>query len=321
MIIMNLENKFIELLEYNPKLTKKKDFQAFWENTLEISQNVPLRGKRKKTNYPSSYVTVYDISYCGFDDTRISGWFIVPKFTGTEKLPCIITYPGFGSGRKTPMDYMHWISMGVCVLAVDVRLHGGDSGSDVTYTTGFTQNVTTLGILDKECYYYRAVYADAIKAIDFACSMKEVNSKKIIVHGMSQGGGIAMAVCALDKRPKLGLFNVPSHSDLETRVIQGSGAYRAVQDYLKQYPLRINQVFDTLSYFDIMNMAEQITCEVLASVALNDDVCPATCFFASYNQINSMKQVEIYPFNGHDGAYSLHLEKELTYIKNSGLLD
>ena len=70
----------------------------------------------------------------------------------------------------------------------------------------------------------------------------------------------------------------------------------------------------TLSYFDTMNMAETIRCPILASVGGQDIICPPHCYFASYNRIRSEKEICIYPFNGHEGGRSHHLEKKLAFL-------
>ena len=70
-----------------------------------------------------------------------------------------------------------------------------------------------------------------------------------------------------------------------------------------------------------MNLADRIRAKVFASVALADPVCPAKCYYATYNRIPSEKRICVYPFNEHDGARDTHVEKEIAFIKQSGILD
>jgi cephalosporin-C deacetylase len=306
-----------ELFSYHPPLTKREDFDKFWKQTLEETKARDIKSERVICDYPSSHVNVYSISYNGFDDTRIHGWFIVPEFASEGKLPCLIHYHGFTGNAGRPGDFMHWITMGVCVLSVDCRAQSGRTGDAAAYSSGSTQSVVCKGILDKNEYYYRLVYMDCVKAIDFACLQEEVDPQRIIIEGGSQGGALGMAVCALDDRPWLAMVDVPSNSNIEIRVEGRHGSYAAVTDYLKIYPRQVEKVFDTLSYFDTMNMAENIKCKVLASVALKDDVCPAKMYFATYNRINAPKDIRIYPFNGHEGGGSLHEEVKLGFIREN----
>lgn len=273
-------------------------------------------------DYPSDYVKVYEISYCGFDETRVWGWYLLPAFQCRDRWPCLIQYHGFTDSRGFPWQLMHWVLSGMAVIAVDCRGQGGKTGNCAHYSgCGQVGNVTTLGILDPREYYYRAVYVDCIKALDFAAGRPEVDMSRIAVRGTSQGGALGMAVCALDERPALAIVNVPGNSDLRTRVAGRHGSFSAVADYLMRWPDQAEQVLETLSYFDTMNMADRIRCPVFASVALGDDVCPARCYYGSYNRITSEKQITVYPFNGHDGAGNLHMERELAYLRERGFLE
>ncbi len=310
-----LKDAMEELENYLPVLTKRKDFDEFWAETVKLASEVPLNPIRVMYDYPGVNVKVYDISYNGFDSTPIHGWFIVPDFGKQEKVPCLIHYHGFTGDRGMPSDYMQWIMMGVAVLAVDCRQQCGSTGNHASYSSGSAQSVVCYGVLDKKEYYYRAVYMDCIKAIDFALSQDEVDGSRIIIEGGSQGGALGMAVCALDSRPWLALLDVPSNSNIEKRIEGSHGSYSAVQDYLKVYPLQLEQVYETLSYFDTMNMADRIKCPVFASVALKDTTCPAKCYFASYNRIPSPKQIRVYPFNGHEGGGRVHNEEKLRVLR------
>lgn len=70
-----------------------------------------------------------------------------------------------------------------------------------------------------------------------------------------------------------------------------------------------------------MNMAERITAKVFASVGLADPVCPALCYYATYNRIRSEKHICVYPFNEHDGARDTHIERELGVCEGKRPID
>lgn len=156
---------------------------------------------------------------------------------------------------------------------------------------------------------------DCIKAIDFACEQDEVDTAKIIIEGGSQGGGLGMAVAALDDRPILAMVDVPSNSNLVKRIEGNHGAFASVAEYLKIHPGDTDLVLDNLSYFDTMNMADRITCRVYASVGLKDETCPPQMYFATYNRIQSEKEIVLYPFNGHEGGGTIHTEKKMAYVR------
>ncbi|MFD0590113.1 acetylxylan esterase [Paenibacillus sp. GCM10027627] len=311
-----MEEAVKELYQYAPELTKKADFDAFWEETIRQAATVPLEPTRTELRYPIPGVKVYEISYHGMDETKINGWFIVPARPKDGGYPCLVHYHGFTGNRGEPSDFMHWIMMGMAVLSVDCRDQGGSTGNHASYSYGFLGNVASKGIHNKYEYYYRQVYMDCIKAIDFACAQPEVDGNRIIIEGESQGGGLGMAVAALDGRPKLAMVDVPSNSDLISRIDGNHGAFGSIADYLRRHPEQTNEVMDTISYFDTMNMAERIDCPVLASVGLKDEICPPKMYFATFNRIKSDKEINIYPFNGHEGGGARQREAKLAYLAN-----
>jgi cephalosporin-C deacetylase len=310
-----MEDVTKDLYNYLPVLTKKDDFDEFWEKTIQETKAIPLDAERTLIDYPSTYVKVYSISYNGMDDTRINGWYIVPTFVKKDKYPCLIHYHGFTGNRGQPSEFMHWINMGIAVISVDCRDQGGITGNRAASNHGFAHNVASKGVLDKYEYYYRFVYMDCLKAIDFACEQEEVDVTKIVIEGGSQGGGLGMAVSALDDRPVLAMVDVPSSSNLVRRVEGYHGAFSSIAEFLKKHPNQTDLVLDNLSYFDTMNMADRIKCRVLASVGLKDDVCPAQMYFATYNRILGEKEMVIYPFNGHEGGESTQTEVKLAFLK------
>lgn len=315
-----IDERIKEYESYKPPLTKRDDFEDFWEKTLTLSKSVNLNEKLIECEYPSPYMKVYDLTYQGYDGTPVKGWFLLPLFTTEEKLPCLIHYHGFTGGREYPSQYAPWIIMGMAVIVIDCRLQGGDTGSNIGYPGGLITNVNSLGILDKENYYYRAIYMDCIRAVDFAVSSKYVDSSRIVLHGSSQGGALVMATAALDNRATLAMADVPSNSNIEARIEGEFGSFSCLADYLRRYPERLDEVYKTVSYFDTMNMADKITCPVFASVGLKDNTCPAKCYYATYNRITTEKEIMVYPFNGHDGCYSVHMEKKLEYLKKHSII-
>jgi cephalosporin-C deacetylase-like acetyl esterase len=60
-----------------------------------------------------------------------------------------------------------------------------------------------------------------------------------------------------------------------------------------------DEVFYTLSYFDIKNLAPMIKAPLLMGVGLMDQTCPPHINFAAYNNVTSKKKYIVYPEAGH----------------------
>ena len=309
-----IEQSTDALFRYRPALTKEDDFDQFWDKRLAQSKGEPLNAEKTQVDYPSNAIDVFETSYMGFDDTIVSGMLLVPQKSPFRKLPCLINYHGFTWHKGVPSNFAAYTGMGIAVLSIDIRGQGGLTRDRGKYRSGMANNIIVSGILDCEDSYYGRVYVDCIRAIDFVCSFEFIDPGKIIIHGGSQGGGLGMAVAALDKRPWITLDDVSSNSDVINRVEKGAGAFTLIQDYIKRYPEQVDQVFKTLSYIDTMNMAHKITCPVFASVGLRDPHCPAEQYMATYNRINSEKEISFYPYSGHEGGGDIHNEKKLRYL-------
>ncbi len=316
-----LQDRIAELEAYLPALTKRADFDAFWEETIAQTHANPLEKRIEKIDYPAAGMDVYDVSYCGFDSTRVHGWLIVPAYLGKDKYPLMVQYHGFGGSRGVPSDHMAFAVLGCAVLAIDCREQGGVTGNHAQYNgSGMVTNVGSKGVLSKYEYYYRAVYMDCLKALDFAEALDFIDADRLFVRGTSQGGALGMAISALDHRVKVALVNVPSNSNIEYRIEHRHGSFTAVNDYLRKFPEHLDAAYETLSYFDTMNMADRITAKVFASVGLADPTCPAKCYYATYNRITSEKHIAVYPFNEHEGARATHVEKEIAFVRECGIL-
>ena len=61
-----------------------------------------------------------------------------------------------------------------------------------------------------------------------------------------------------------------------------------------------DELYKTLSYFDVMNFTDRIACPVIMAIGLQDPVCPPHTNFAGYNNIKTEKSWVCYPLSGHN---------------------
>ena len=92
--------------------------------------------------------------------------------------------------------------------------------------------------------------------------------------------------------------------------------YVELIDYLSVHRGEVDRVFSTLSYLDVVNHAKRATAPALFSVGLVDDITPASTVFAAFNHYAGPKQIEVYPFNGHDGGGTQHFLAKLAFLAN-----
>ncbi|WP_159439904.1 acetylxylan esterase [Bacillus sinesaloumensis] len=311
------EKQIEEYENYKPELTKREDFENFWEETLKESAVSPLHIQMKPINYPIDQIVAYKLIYRGFAGTPINAFYILPKDKNKD-LPCIIIFHGYGGNKGSISNYMKWTIQGYAVLAVDCRGHG-ESAEDTLYSFGSTGTWATQGILDKYEYYYRKIYVDCKRAVDVIFTRNEIDKSRICLHGASLGGGISLAVAALDNRPTLVVADVPNMCNIELAVQQKfEGSLVSIENFMNRYPEKSKQVFETLSYFDNLNLAQWIKSKTRVSVAFKDLICPPQSVYGVYNQIDAEKLIISYPFSGHDAPGIIsHIDQTIAYIKEN----
>lgn len=300
-----------ELQVYNPPATKEPRFEVFWKDTLTESARQPLNAQVEQIAYPARGVRVYEVHYDGWRGARICAWYLLPE--GDGPFPCLVQYHGYSGSKQDVYHYLSWVLQGFAVFAVDVRGQSGNSSDPGNYTGGHVRGWMTQGIMDPDQYYYRGVYVDCVRALDLVSLRPEVDAQRVGIMGVSQGGGLTLAVAGLDSRPILAMPEVPYLCHFQRAVdVAVNGPYLEIPDYLRRWPQREGQVWRTLSYFDNLNLAAGITCPVLMTVGLQDDVCPPSTVFAAYNKITSPKEMKVYPYHNH-AAVEAHWEDKFRW--------
>jgi len=124
----------------------------------------------------------------------------------------------------------------------------------------------------------------ACGALDAAAGLPECADRAIVTTGHSQGGGLALAVAQLHGGVAVTMPNVPFLAHYRRAIqITASHPYGEIREYGGVHSDRIEQVFRTLSYLDVVNHAKRCQAAALFSVALADDIAPASTVFGAFN--------------------------------------
>lgn len=306
------------LIEFRPPHTRESDFDAFWRDALDELAQVPVAGSLSRLEYPCANVEAYRLDYAACRGQTVTGWYLLPPaaLRQSARIPAVAVFHGYGGSRGRVTEHLHWVLQGYAVLAVDVRGQAGDTPDWSVPTGGQMTGRMTQGIHDPHHYYYRGVYQDALRAVQWLRTRAEVDPDRVIATGNSQGGGLTLAVAALDQQLAAAMPDVPFLCHFRRAVdAHTAGPYGELVEYMKRRPEHVATVFRTLSYFDNINLAGSIRCPVLCSVALLDPICPPSTVFAAYNQIAGPKEIRIYPYNGHEGGGSLHTEEKYRFLQ------
>ena len=311
-----------ELKTYLPAREEPADFDAFWQSTLEEVRAFPLNAKFERVDYGLAAQETFDVTFAGFGGQPIKGWLILPR-QRTGKLPCVVEYIGYGGGRSFAIDWLLWASAGYAHLVMDTRGQGSSWSKGDTpdlYSEGGNPSIPgsmTQGVLDPKHYFYRRVFTDAVRAVEAAHSHPEVDASQIAVTGGSQGGGITIAAAGLIPDVVAAMPDVPflCHYRRATEIVD-TYPYKEIAEYCHVHRDKVDAVFNTLSYFDGVNLAARAKAKTLFSVGLMDQVCPPSTVYAAYNHWAGEKDIKVYPYNGHEGGGSYQTVEKLKFMKS-----
>jgi len=294
------------LWEHRSTQTEPDDFDAFWAATLDETRAHPLDVRVEAVDTGLTTVDVYDVTFAGWAGQPVRAWLRVPA-GATGPLPAVVQYVGYGGGRGAPTENLFWSATGHAHLQMDTRGQGsGWSRGDTPDPDGSGPahpGVMTRGIDSRETYYFRRVFADAVRAVEAARSLEVVDPARVSVVGGSQGGGIALAVAGLVPDLAAVAAYVPFLCDFRrASVITDADPYKEIGRYLAVHRHRASSVHEVLSYFDGVNFARRGSAPAVFTTALMDPICPPSTVFGAFHAYGGPKDITIWPYNGHEGG-------------------
>ncbi|WP_394771026.1 acetylxylan esterase [Lacisediminihabitans sp.] len=311
-----------ELQEYTPDLAVPGDLDAFWAATLAETREFDLDATFVPVDNGFTLVDSYDVTFSGFGGNRIKGWLHVPAGS-TGPLSTVVEYLGYSGGRGLVHTRVLYALAGHAHFVMDSRGQGWGWATadtpDAAADSGLqaAPGMMTRGILDPETYYFRRIFADAVRAVEAAKASPFVDPDRIVVAGISQGGGITLAVSALVDGLAGALVDVPFLCNFERAItLTDNDPYQEIVRYLRRNRPDAERAYRTLSYFDGAVLASRATAPALFSTALMDQTCPPSTVFAAFNRYGGEKSISVYPFNEHEGGQEHHEVVRLDWLRS-----
>lgn len=315
-----------ELATYRPTLPLPRDFTAFWTLAVGGLREHDLDVRCEPVETGLTAVDVYDVSFTGYGGTRVKAWLIRPP--GRSVVPGVVEFLGYGGGRGLPHERLAWAASGRAHLVMDTRGQGAAWGTgggtpDPVGPTGPTvPGLMTRGIEDPRDHYFLRLYLDGVRAVEAIRSLDGVDPERVSVTGVSQGGGVALAVGGLV--PGLGAVmpDVPFLCHVQRAItITDAYPYRELVDYLHTHRTAEERVLRTWSYLDAAHLGTMATAPALFSAALMDTTCPPSTVYAAFNHYGrrDRSRIDVYRYNGHEGGEGYRWPQQREFLDSLGL--
>lgn len=302
-------------LSIRPTVAEKTDFVSFWDQAKKDLSAVPL--DTRMTLLPercTERVNVYQVSIQNIKPgSRVYGILCVPKKEG--RYPALLKVPGAGV-----RPYAGDVAMAEKgIITLEIGIHGIpvtlDAGVYNDLRTGAIGDYPTFNLDHRDRYYFKRVYLGCVRANDLLFSLPQFDGVNLAVTGGSQGGALSIVTAALDPRVKYLAAFYPALSDV-TGYLQGrAGGWPHFFDKNNAPVHNTKEKLETIAYYDVVNFARQIRVPGLYSWGFNDEVCPPTSMYASYNVITAPKELYLALETGH-WTYPEQREKFNTWLES-----
>lgn len=288
-------------------LDRPEDFDNYWMRAKrELAAVDPQFKLIRQDSLCTNKKEVYLVEIRSLGNILIRGWYTKPAKPGVY--PAILYVQGYSSVMVPGYAYK---GNDMISFNLNIRGHGNSRDNINPGFPGYMQH----NVNDKELYIYRGAYMDCLRAVDFLCSQDCVDTSRLAVAGGSQGGALSFATAALDSRIDLCAPDVPFLSDFRDYFKVAAWPGGEFANYFREHPeIPQDEIYKTLSYIDIKNLAPWIKVPVFMSIGLRDETCPPHINFAAYNQLETVKEYRVYPYAGH-GLPSENNEIKMEWIK------
>jgi cephalosporin-C deacetylase len=308
-----IQQQLEELGHLDVPLTREEDFASFWDMAVKKVKKHDVTLSMKLSDYPLKGVKIFDSIFHGLDGTPVRCWIMLPETAKPETCPVMVNFHGGGGHRGYPPWFLHWIMNGYAVISMDFRQQGGLTGSNTPLTRSSANSFSVMNILDYRSYYLYHAWTDALLSVKIAGQLEEIDRSKIVVSGLSQGGGTSLVMAALNPDISVCLAAVPSYCWWERRIFIRSACAADISRFIACNPEYEETVYKTMSYYDVINFADRIKCPVTVSCGLKDELTPPDCVYAAYNKIRSEKYIHNYSAGGHT-LEPVELERWLRFL-------
>ena len=280
-----------------PTTTLPDDFTEFWDAAKAQAAKVPMAVRIRRDEAQSTdWADVYYVRIQSYrPGNYVYGVLTVPK--GEGPFPGVLRLPGaavraFSGPNSLAAEGMVVLEIGIHGIPVDQ-----DREIYSALQSGSLAGYATMGLENRNTFYYKRVYMGCLRAIDYLCSLGSVDRERIAVYGGSQGGMLSIVTAALDPRVKYMVCQFPAFCDVTGYYNGRAGGWPHL--FINRGETAIGEKINTSKYYDTVNFARFVSIPGFYTWGFNDLTCCPTSTFSAYNVIGAPKELRLALDAGH----------------------
>ena len=308
----SMTNIAFDPFNIQPTTTMPADFESFWSGAVAAAAEVPMMPTLRHSDQESNdRVDVYYVRFQSYKKGNyVYGVLTVPKTAGRK--PAILRLPG---AAVRPFNGPNELAYeGFVVLEIGVHGIPVDQSPEIyrQLENGALAGYTTMGIDNRDTYYYKRSILGCVRAVDYLCTLDDVDTTRIATYGGSQGGMLSIMTAALNPRVKALFAYFPAYCEL-TGYYHGRGGG---WPHLFRDPAEpnIQKRMEVSRYYDTVNFARLLRVPGYYAWGYNDPACCPTSTYSAYNVITAPKQLHVGRDTGH-WLYPWQVEGAIRWLK------
>ena len=297
-----------------PGSARPDDFDAYWDGEkARLAREVPPDLRRERMDWLcDGGFEVWKVSAATFGGKRTWGFLVAPRDLSSGPLPLYVNVPGAGPALCEAETRL-FMKPGEMHLIVNVHPYepARDAAGqkrlyaeqDAACAKKYGSNYAIAGgAVSREEFFFHDALLGIDRVVSWAVSLPEVDRGRVRYSGSSQGGGMGIALCALNPAIGRAVFQVPAMTDLcGFRAGRQSGWPSLVER--QKTPAAKAAAEAIAPYFDAAHFAPRVRIPLRIEAGLSDTTCPPPCVYAAFNAFGSSdKGIEKAIGCGHSGS-------------------
>ncbi len=306
MAYINLD-QYYQLL---PEIDRADDFYPYWEKSIAEARSISLDPEIHDVSGAPSGYKARTISFRSMSRSQVKTRLYLPAKKQKPKAAIVVH-----DYNRQPFLPAEFPDRDTAWLFITLRGHDPlpvSENPEILSPGYFAEN-----LIEKDLFYARAVYLDVIRALDMIRLMNDIDGSSIAIYGKGFGAAAALFGATFSNRVNAMVLDTPCFCNLPISQNQStSEAASEINGFLEEKKGKRKTVKDNLSYFDALNVVENITCPVLVTMGYRDTNAPAECIMGLFNLLGAEKIIEVFPEDGHEAGGEAQRMKSFRWLSD-----